>query len=121
MRTFSLGFGNTITQLGDVEIPKAAIDAIVDSDPELSWTNPADAGGSEGPPDEPKSISWRGKARFTYKPLWIQCDDPDKSETLKLLDIARALNGHLFNEKGDRLELGKKGMFGGQTIVTIPD
>jgi hypothetical protein len=120
MGTYCVGLNKTFAKLGDDWLPKSVIDAVIAGDLELDWVNPADAIATEGPPSLKRPISWKGTPRFSYGAMWLECDDPDAACVRKLLHIAAAFNGYVFNDDGERVEL-RKGMFGGEKVVAVPD
>ncbi|MEP6939138.1 MAG: hypothetical protein ABI846_05195 [Rudaea sp.] len=120
MGTYFICLNKTFAKLGDDWLPKPVVDAVVAADPELAWVNSADAVATEGAPSVKRPISWKGKPCFSYGAMWLECEDPDGATMRKLLHVAAAFNGHVFSDTGERIEL-RKGMFGGEKIVTIPE
>lgn len=120
MEIYTLCLNKTFDKLGDDWLPKPVIDAAIAADPELAWVNSTDAVATEGPPSVKRPISWKGKPCFSYLAIWIECEDPDAATMRKLLHLAAVINGHVFGENGDKIEL-RKGMFGGEKIVTIEE
>jgi hypothetical protein len=101
-------------------ITKADVDALIASDPELSWSTadyvemPEEAGGTA----RFYMIQWNGESCFWWHKDQITCAGPNEAQQRKLVRMARVLNAHAIGDDGERYEL-RKNLFGRERLTTI--
>jgi hypothetical protein len=104
-------------------ITKQDVDALIASDPELSWstTDYVDMNDNEGKTIRYSMIIWRGAPCFWWYQDQIQCSGADDARRLKLAQIARALSAYAIGDDGEQYAT-RKNIFGREKLVIVaPD
>ncbi len=98
-------------------IEKSEVDALIQSDPELSWSKTSSALGTDtGVP----AIEWKGAPCFWWHRNQIVCCGPDKRQLGKLVRMAVALGAYAVGDDGEHYELQKRWL-GRDRLVAVSD
>ena len=83
-------------------ITKEDVDALIASDPELEWstTDYVDMGYADAV-TRYYMIKWRGEPCFWWYEDQVQCSNPDDAQRVKLVQIAKAVNGYAVGDGGE--------------------
>ena len=84
-------------------ITKQDVDALIASDPELTWstTDYVDMSDHAGAVTRCFMITWRGQPCFWWYRDQIQCSGPDEAQQSKLVQMAQALDAFAVGDDGE--------------------
>ena len=100
-------------------IEKSDVDALIQRDPELSWSKTSSAPDADADRGVP-AIEWNGAPCFWWHRNQIVCCGPDERQLGKLVRIDVALGAYAVGDDGERYEL-RKGLQGRERLVTVND
>ena len=100
-------------------VTKAEVDHLILSDDSLAWSTAdyVDMSDDDGIVTRYYLICWNGQPTFWWYRSEITCKNPDESQVLKLLEIAKALGAMLVGDDCERYELGRS-LFGRPKVVS---
>jgi hypothetical protein len=100
-------------------ISKEDVDALIASDPELSWstTDYVEMRDESGDSARYYMVQWNGASCFCWHKDQITCAGPSEEQQRKLVQIAFALNAYAVGDDGERYEM-RKNIFGREKLIT---
>jgi hypothetical protein len=106
----------------DSPITKSDVDALVEDDPELAWSDSEliiEAKDENGAVTAFYMIRWNGTPCFWWYRGQVVCCGPNDRQVAKLVRIAAALNARVVGDDGERYEL-RRSLLGKEKITRTP-